>query len=165
MHLVGNARHRVHDFVADRTNQTGRRAGHLGHHRCALRHVGLTQVVVGHLPAAGCEHGAYALADLGSPDQTDAHDLGNGFPGDVVLGGAEPAAHDDGIAAFQGETDARDDTLEIVADLGLIVGVDTGERQLLAHPRGIGVDDLTEQQLGAHRDDFATHAVFQCSRD
>ena len=40
---------------------------------------------------------------------------------------------------------------EIVADLGLEVRIDAGQRQLLADPGRIAVDDLAEQQLGADR--------------
>ena len=35
--------------------------------------------------------------------------------------------------------------------------VDAGGGQLLAQPGGVGVGDLAEQQLGAHRDDLDPH--------
>ena len=35
--------------------------------------------------------------------------------------------------------------------------VDAGEGELLADPRGVGVDDLAEQQLGADGHDLAAH--------
>jgi hypothetical protein len=98
------------------------------------------------------------LGDLRPADQRHAHDPGDRFPRDVVLGRAEPAAEDQGIAPGETMADRLDDPLKIVADFGLEVGVDPGQRQLLAHPGGVGVDDLAEQQLGADGDDLSAHA-------
>ena len=78
--------------------------------------------------------------------QTHAHDLGDRLPGDVVLGRPESAAEDHGVAAIESQPDTGDHALEVVADLGLEVGVDTGQRQVLTHPGGVRVHNLTEQQ-------------------
>ena len=56
-----------------------------------------------------------------------------------------------------------DDAPEVVPDLGLEVRVDAGERQLLADPGRVAVDDLAEQQLGAYGDDLAAHACVPSS--
>ena len=50
-----------------------------------------------------------------------------------------------------------DDAAEVVADLDLEQRVDAAERQLLADPRRVGVDDLAEQQLGADGQDVTSH--------
>ena len=89
--------------------------------------------------------------------ERDAQHLGDGLPGDVVLGRPEPAAADHRVAAGQGLPDGRDDAAVVVADLDLEVGVDAGQGQLLADPGRVGVDDLAEEQLGADGDDLAAH--------
>ena len=50
------------------------------------------------------------------------------------------------------------DSLPVVPDLHLEVRIDPGESEPLPHPRRVGIDNLTEQKLGAYRDDLATHA-------
>ena len=156
-HLVRHAGHRVDHLLADRADQAGRRAGHLRDRHGTVRDVRLTQVVGRHLPAARGEQRADPLGHLGAADQGHAHHLGDRLAGDVVLGRPEPAAQDHRVAALQREADAGDDAREIVADLGLEVRIDAGERQLLADPGRVAVDDLAEQQLGADGDDLAAH--------
>src|SRR5204863_5644580 len=89
----------------------------------------------------------------------DAHDAGDHVAGDVVLGGAQPAAADHGVAALQRLADAGLDAREVVADLDLEVGVDAGQRQLLADPGRVAVDDDAEQQLGADGDNLTAHCA------
>ena len=86
-----------------------------------------------------------------------AHDAGDDVARDVVLGRPQPAAADHGVAALQRLADAGLDAPEVVADLDLEVGVDAGQRQLLADPGRVAVDDDAEQQLGADGNDLATH--------
>ena len=158
-HLVRHPGHRIDHLVAEWADQPGRGARHLGDERGAIRNVGLAQVVGRHLAPARGEQRADLLGHLGAADQRNAHDLGDRLARDVVLGRPEPAAQDHRIAALERETDRGDDPPEIVADLGLEVRIDAGERQLLADPGRIAVDDLAEQQLGADRDHLATHAA------
>ena len=47
-----------------------------------------------------------------------------------------------------------DDPVVVVADLRLEDVLDAAQRQLLADPGRVGVDDLPEQQLGADRHDL-----------
>jgi len=157
VHLVGHARHRVDDLAADRADETRRRAGHLGDRRGADRDVGLALVVLRHGPAARLEHGADALDDRRVAHQRDTHDVGQHFAGDVVLGGAEPAAADHRVGPFQRLDDRLAHAAEVVADLDLEMRVDAAQGELLADPCRIGVDDLAEQQLGADGNDVATH--------
>ena len=61
-------------------------------------------------------------------------------------------------ASVERAAQRRDDAGEVVAHLDLEMRVDAGQRELLADPRRVGVDDLPEQQLGADGDDLAAHA-------
>jgi len=55
----------------------------------------------------------------------------------------------------QGQRDAV-----VVVPYGLVeMGGDAVGSQVLAQPGGVGVGDLTQQQLGAHRDDLDSHGV------
>ncbi len=78
------------------------------------------------------------------------------------MGGAETAAHDHGIGVDEQPFELGDDAPDVVADLHLQERVDAVGCELLPHPGGVGVDDLSEQQLGAHSEDVATH---QAARD
>ena len=51
-----------------------------------------------------------------------------------------------------------DDPVEVVPDRDLEVRVEARRGQPLGDGRGVGVDDLADQQLGADRDDLPDHA-------
>ena len=97
------------------------------------------------------------VGQLVAPLERHAHHLGDGLAGDVVLGGAEAAAHDDGIGAVERLAERRDDAVVVVADLRLAQVLDAAEGELLADPRRVRVDDLPEQQLGADGDHLTAH--------
>ncbi len=109
------------------------------------RHVGLAQVVVGHAPPPTREHLRDALRDVVVALELDAHHLGDALARDVVVRRPEPAAHDHRVTAIEREAQHGDDARPVVTDLRLEVRVDARERELLADPRRVGVDDLTEQ--------------------
>ena len=155
--LVGHSRHRVDHPLADRADEARGGARHLRDERSAGGDIGLAQVVLGHPAPAGLEAGADALPDLGVAQELHPHDLGDRLAGDVVLGGAEPPADDHRVAAREREAEARHDAFVVVADLGLEVRVDAREREPLAEPGRVRIDDLTEQQLGADRHHLAAH--------
>src|SRR4029077_5116449 len=46
---------------------------------------------------------------------------------------------------------------EVVADLAVLARVDARQRELLADPRAVRVDDLAEQQLGTDGEDVTPH--------
>ena len=156
-HFPRHAGNRVGDLLADGADQPRRRPRHFGDERRAFGQVGLAQVVPGHPPPARFEHPADARAHRVVADEFHAHHAGEGLARDVVLRRAEAAAADHGVAALEGEPDAPDHALEVVADFGLEMGVDAGEREPFADPARIGVDDLAEQQLGPDRHDLAPH--------
>ena len=87
-HLVGDAGDRVDDLVPDRADEAGRGAGHLRDDGSPLRHVGLAGVVVRHGAAARLEEAGDDVDDGLVTHERDVHDLGDGLPGDVVLGRA-----------------------------------------------------------------------------
>ena len=49
---------------------------------------------------------------------------GDRLAGEVVLGGAEAAGHDDDVGALEGALDRLGEALEVIADGGLVVEVD-----------------------------------------
>ena len=156
-HLVGHAGDGIDHLGAGRADQARGGAGHLGNHRCALRHVRLAQVVRRHRAPACGEQGADPLRDLFAAHQRHTQDLGDRLAGDIVLGRTETAAQDHRIAALERLPDAGNDAPVVVADLALEVRIDPGKRQLAPDPGRVGVDDLAEQQLRADGDDFAAH--------
>ena len=158
-HLVGDARDGVDDLVADRADEAGCRADLLGDDGGALGDVGLALVVGRHGAAAGLEEAADAVDDLLVADELDAHHLGDGLAGDVVLGGAETAAHDDAVAAGECGPQGQRDALVVVAHRLVELGRHTVGRQAVTQPGGVGVGDLPEQQLGADRHDFDPHGA------
>ena len=143
--------------MADRADQTGRCADLLRDDRRALGDVGLAQVAVGHVTATRVEHPRDHLDDRLVAHEPHVHDLGDRLACDIVLGRAEAAAHDDGVTARQRGANGEHDALVVVADLGLEERVDARQRETLADPRRVGVDDLAEEQLGADGDDLTSH--------
>ena len=90
-------------------------------------------------------------------NERDTHHFGDGLTGDVILGGPQPATKDNGIAAPQGQPNAADNALKIVAHLGLMQRVDSSQRQFLTEPGRVGVHDLAEQKFRANGNDFTAH--------
>ena len=119
--------------------------------------VGLAGVVRRHDAPAGLEEAGDQVDDVLVAHELDAHDLGDGIPGDVVLGGPEPAAHDDAVAAGQRRAQREHDAVLVVADRLVKMGGHTVRGQVLAQPGGVGVGDLAQQQLGADRHDLDPH--------
>ncbi len=82
---------------------------------------------------------------------------GDRFAGEVVVGRAEAAGHDDEVGAVEGALEGVDDAVEVVAHDGLEVEVDAEGGQARGEPGGVGVDDLAEQDFGAYGDDLGLH--------
>ena len=158
-HLVGDAGDGVDDLVPDRADEARCRAGHLGDDGGALRHVGLPRVVGRHGAASRLEEAGDEVDDGLVAHERDAHDLGDGLPGDVVLGGPEPAAHDDAVAPGEGGAQRQGDAVVVVADGLVEVGGHPVGGQVLAQPGGVGVGNLAQEQLGAHCHDLDSHGA------
>ena len=87
-------------------------------------------------------------------DQLAPGHLGDDLSGQIVLGRADAAAGNDDIGALQR---ARDDFFHprrVVADDRFEIEIHAERSQPLRHPRRIGVDDLSQQQLRPNRNDF-----------
>ena len=168
LHLPRHTGDRVDDLplvgAGERTHETGRRTRHRRVERRTHGHVGLEKVVVRHLATTTTEHGVDLLDERTVSHEFDPHHLGDCIAGDVVLGRSEPAAYDHRVASIDRETQDLDHPIQIVADLGLVVAVDTDEGELLADPRRVRVDDLPEQQFGADRDHFTLHVSSERNR-
>ncbi len=87
-----------------------------------------------------------------------AHDLGDCRARDVVLRRSQSAAADHRVAALERLTQGRNDAPMVVSDLGLVERINSSLGQLFTNPGRVRIDDLTEQQFGANRHHFTTHA-------
>ena len=112
------------------------------------------------MAAAGLETFSNMPDDALVSLEADPHDFRDGFPGQIILGRAQAAANDHGVAAGESCTQGVDNTLVIVTHFGLQKRVDSCQGELLTHPGRIGVMNVAEQQLGSDSDDFATQALF-----
>ena len=82
---------------------------------------------------------------------------GNRLLGQVVLGGAKPAGKNQQIAAGLRLPHQLFQPGGIVPDDVLVQHTDAQLRQFPAQKLGVGVDDVPQQQLGAHTDDLCGH--------
>ena len=118
----------------------------------------MEQVVVGHRTATTAEHFADRVHDLFAAFERNVHHLGERRARDVVLGGAQPSAHNDGVAAGEGRSKSQHNSLVIVTHVLVKVRGDSIRGQLLAQPLRVGVGDLPEQQLCTDRNYFNSHS-------
>ena len=159
LHLVRHARApRRRPCRRARPGHPARCRSGWGSARAPFGHVGLAQVVRRHVPAAGPEQRRDVLDELLPPLQLDAQELGDRLAGHVVLGGSEPAAHDDRVGIIEHLAHRADHPAQVVADLAVLHRVDADRGELLADPRGVRIDDLAEQELGADREDVSPHS-------
>ena len=93
----------------DGADEAGGCSPGLGDHGRPFGDVGLAEVVVGHGAAREANMARMTCATLLVAPQRHAHHLGDGLPGDVVLGRTQAPATDDGLAAGQGVADGGHD--------------------------------------------------------
>ena len=122
-------------------------------------HHGLLAVVGGRLPT-GAGKKAGDLLPLGFVKgqlvpKTGSHRL----LGQVVCRGAQAAGEDQKITAALGLVDEIRQTAMVVANGALPLDGDAQVGQLPAQVLGVGVEDIAEQQLGAHTDDLCRHRL------
>ncbi len=160
LHLVRHAGHRVHDLaVGQLTLEPGRGADRVRDRLTPVGDIGLAQVVLRHVPDPGAEHLGDRLRELVVTHQRDTHELCDRIAGQVVLGRAETAADEHGVGPLELIAQRGDDAGLVVADRAMLERVDARRRELFPDPRTVRVDDLTEQQLGADREDLTPHLV------
>ena len=83
--------------------------------------------------------------------------LGDGFAGEVVLGGAQAAHQDQNIDAAESGADGVDEVFAAVADDGLEGYGDSQLVEFFRQIEGIGVLAEGGEHLGADGDDFGFH--------
>lgn len=131
-----------------------------GLHRDELgrrRLAGLVEVVHGHASPSLAEHGRNRVDHGLVLVELLPGELGERLTGEIILGRAQTAAHDHRIRPLQRPAERVDDATEVVTNLGLEMRVEPDQRQLLANPAGVGVDDLSQEQFGTDCDDFDVH--------
>ncbi len=157
-HLVGDAGYRVDDLVAERADQARRRPPLLLDDGGTDGHVGLALVVLRHGASACREEPGDHLDDGLIAHEFDPHDVGDRLSGDVILGRTEAAADDDSVTAGQRGPKGQRHSLVVVPDGLMEMRRHAGRGQPVAQPRGVGVGDLAEQQLGPDGHDLDPHA-------
>ena len=157
MHFVRHAGNCVHHLVPHRTNESRRRATTLRNHRGTDRNLRLTKVVGRHASTTRGKHLDDGLRNFLVVAKFDSHHRRDGVAREIVVGRAQSAAHDDRIGVIEASPQLFDDAIDIVAHLHLNVAGDAVGCELFTDPRGIRVDDLTEQQLGTHGKNVTTH--------
>ena len=135
----------------------GRGAARLGDDRGAVGDLCLAQVVVRHAPAAAGEHLADDLGHAVVVMQRHTHHAGDRVAGEVVVGGAEPAADDHRVGIDEHPGEHSLNASEVVADLHLQQRVDPRRGELFADPLAVRVGDLAEQQFRADGEDVTPH--------
>lgn len=130
-------------------------------HRAALRNHRLAAVEFVELYAALRQHAAHVFLDFRVVDQTAAEHARKGGFGYVVLCGAEPAGGDDDVAAAESLLYAAHDLCGIVTDRGALADDYACCVELLRYVRGVGIDDLTYQNLVADCYDLCIHGYWR----
>ena len=126
------------------------------------RHHGLLAVVVGH-GAAGAQVKRLDLCQfLLIKGEAVAVAGGHRLLGQVVGGGAEAAAEHQQVTALLCRIHQLGHAGGVVSDDVLVQHVDAQRRQLLTEELGVGVQNVTQQQLGAHGDDLSGHGNPPC---
>ena len=120
----------------------------------ALGQHGLLKVVVRHGPAGALEIGADALGRPLVKDQLLPEGLGQYVFGEVVAGGAQAAGGDNDICPLFGQSHRLLGPLEIVPHNGVPEDVQAQLAQPLREHLGVGIGDVAQQQLSAHRQNF-----------
>ena len=120
----------------------------------ALGNHGLPPVVVGELPTGGGEVLPDAPLGFRIPHQRNPHLLGGGFPGDVVVGGAQAADGQDQIAPGKGLGQRLADRRWFIAGHRLAMNMYAGFLQSGCNFPGIGIQNIAGEHLIAHRYDL-----------
>ena len=111
-----------------------------------LRHRGIVELLLEIIPDA--------LGTLRVKDQVQAEGVGQSLAGQVVTGGAKAAGGDEDVGPAAGNVHRLPEPLGIVPHHGLVKNVDAQGGKLLGEETGVGVEDVPQQQLGAHTDQF-----------
>ena len=158
-HLRGDTRQHEHPRVAVPEGHPERETDVVRQRLRALRHVGHPQHAVEHHSPAFQNDFVDVLRMQPVATELEAGHGAQGVLGDVVTGRTDTARDDDDVRSpASGGEDGRD-PVEVVADRDAVVGIEPDGGQPLGNDRGVGVDDLADQQLGPHGDDLGDHRV------
>ena len=123
-----------------------------------------------------CTHGHVCLAEVGrshgvSTDgkkflkrtervlvlvELESEGFGDDFAGEIVAGWAEAAGDDQGVGSIHHFLESLSDGIA-VRDGGLAGDAQTHGKELSAEPAAVGIEGVTEEQLGAGVEDFDSH--------
>ena len=156
-HLVRHAGYRKDDFVADRAHETGSSAWHLCNAACPLWNLSLAKIVHRHVSATRAEDLVESFDYFRVFYEFHTHHLGNDVTSDVVLRWPKTTTHDDCITSIKRDLQSITDAIPVVANLHLQEAINSGECELFANPRRIGIDDLAEQKFRTYSNNFAIH--------
>jgi hypothetical protein len=156
-HLRGDTRDRVHPAAVGLHHQARRRAPVGKDVARPLRHVGLDEVRLRHLPSQPQELLAEEVLDLLPSLQAESQRRGQPLAGDVVAGGSQAARGDHHVGPGERQAEGLGDALLVVPNGPVMEHVHADLGQPLGDPLGVRVGDLAEQDLGADADDLRVH--------
>ena len=125
--------------------------------RAAVGNERLSSVQLVESDAAALEHPFHVVGHAFVDVHPRAEELGQGPLRDVVLRGAQTARDDDDLAVGQRPLQRLYDLCPVVADRALLAHDDAGGIQVFRDGYGVGVDDLSDQDLVADGDDGCLH--------
>ena len=123
------------------------------------RHHGLLAVVLGHFAAGAAVKVLDLLHLFCVKAQGVAIAGGHGLLGQVIGGGAKPAAKHQQVTAALGLLHQLGQAARIVSDHVLMQHGDAQVGQLPAQVLGIGIQNVAEQKLSAHGNNLSSHGV------
>ena len=157
LHFVRHAGHE-HSTVAILFKPcTGGRAVVVDDLVAVHRHHGLLAVVWGRLAPGTSEEIHDLLPFFRVKSQRVAVASSNRLLGQVIRRGAKAAGEHQQVAPLLCLVDEIRQTAVVVANGALALDGDAQSRQLPAEVLGVGVENVAEQQLGAHTDDLCCH--------
>ena len=125
---------------------------------CSFREVGLSEVVLRHLPPEPLEDVPDHPCETFVPHELAPGRRCDALAGDVVGGRPEPTGDDHGVRMLRRIREDIDHPIEVVPDRYMAMHVDTYAGEDLRDVLGIRVRDLAEEKLRPDPDDLCVHA-------
>ena len=154
-HLKGRAGEHEHVDAVRLKGAAGGGAHGIVEHGAALRQLRLLEVVGGHLHVdVLLEKDFQAVENVLVQHQGLAEGLADGLFRQVIVSGAQAAGGNDDVRPAAGNVQGFLQALGIVPHHGVPEDVDAHGGEGLGDVPGVGVDDVAEEQLSAHGDNF-----------
>ena len=154
LHFARNPRQGKNRAVSTGNPKARCRTDGVGHDGRGGRNQGLLLIVRRHPRTPVRESGLQRLHGCLVKNQFVTDRQGNGIAGDVVCGGTQATGHDNHIAPADTPLQHFGHPSDVVADRAFVIQVDANRVQLLGNPGRVGVNRLTQQNLGSGGDDF-----------